>query len=176
MAALYGIHLKNPDITSSYKVNICNVNMQLSSGVEINFKRIKMSISHKRPTKMLEYLFRDCKDIYDKYLKSDRVKDHCHKTGKYIGAAHNECNIRYCVAKHTPVFSHNFSNYDTHLFIKELANFDSETRIISLSKEVYIAMSQYIRFMLSSYYKVGNDLSDESLHAVRHHFPSKAPF
>ena len=27
-------------------------------------------------------------------LEDDRVRDHCHLTGKYRGAAHNECNLK----------------------------------------------------------------------------------
>ena len=31
--------------------------------------------------------------ICDKELGEDRVRDHCHITGKFKGAAHNGCNI-----------------------------------------------------------------------------------
>ena len=53
-----------------------------------------------------------------KYFK---VKDHCHYTGKYRGAAHDICNLRYTVSKKTPVIFHNGSIYDYYLIIKELA-------------------------------------------------------
>ena len=33
-----------------------------------------------------------CKNEFDK--KNYRVRDHCHYTGKYRGAAHNICNLR----------------------------------------------------------------------------------
>ena len=29
------------------------------------------------------------------YIKYRKVKDHCHYTGKYRGAAYNICNLRY---------------------------------------------------------------------------------
>ena len=29
--------------------------------------------------------------------KQQKVRDHCHYTGKYRGAAHNICNLRYKV-------------------------------------------------------------------------------
>ena len=37
----------------------------------------------------------------------DRVRDHCHLTGKFRGAAHNECNLGYKIPNFIPVFFHN---------------------------------------------------------------------
>ena len=54
----------------------------------------------------------------NKYYK---VRDHCHFTSKYRGAAHNNCNLRYKIAKEVPIVFHNFSTYDYHFIIKELA-------------------------------------------------------
>ena len=48
--------------------------------------------------------------------KSD--KKHCHYTGKYRGAAHNICNLRYKIPKEIPVVFHNGSVYDYHFIIK----------------------------------------------------------
>ena len=50
-----------------------------------------------------------------------KVRDHCHYTGKYRGAAHSICNLRYEVPHEIPVKFHNGSNYNYHLIIKELA-------------------------------------------------------
>ena len=33
--------------------------------------------------------------ICTKQLGDDKVRDHCHITGNYRGAAHNECNLNY---------------------------------------------------------------------------------
>ena len=61
--------------------------------------------------------------------KNYKVRDHCHYTGKYRGAAHNICNLRYKVPKEITVVFHNGSIYDYHFIIKELVkefegNFD----------------------------------------------------
>ena len=41
----------------------------------------------------------------------DKDKDHCHCTGKYRGAAHDICNLRYKIPKEIPVVFHNGSTY-----------------------------------------------------------------
>ena len=50
-----------------------------------------------------------------------KVRDHCHYTGKYRGAAHSICNSKFNVPNEFPVVFHNGSNYDYHFIIKELA-------------------------------------------------------
>ena len=52
----------------------------------------------------------------------DRVRDHCHYTGRYRGAAHNRCNLKYKKTNNISVFFHNLAGYDSHLFIKKLNN------------------------------------------------------
>ena len=51
-----------------------------------------------------------------------KVRDHCHYTGKYRGAAHSSCNLAHRIPKHVPVVFHNLSNYDAHIIIRELAH------------------------------------------------------
>ena len=71
-----------------------------------------------------------------------KVRDHCHYTGKYRGAAHSNCNLNYKIPKEIPVIFHNGSTYDYHFIIKQLArkfegNFDrlgenTENTLLSL--------------------------------------------
>ena len=62
-----------------------------------------------------------CVDKDDKNYKNKRkVKDHCHYTGKFRGAAHSKCNLNYKVPKDIPVIIHNAS-YDTYFIINQLA-------------------------------------------------------
>ena len=80
-------------------------------------------------------------------LENDRVRDHCHYTGRYRGAAHNSCNLKYKKPKNIPVFFHNLSGYDSHLFIKKLASSNKNENIdcIPNNKEKYISFSKTIR-------------------------------
>ena len=52
--------------------------------------------------------------------KYHKVRDHCHYTGKYRGAAHDICNLRYKIPKEISVVFHNGSTYDCHFIMKEL--------------------------------------------------------
>ncbi|CAH3033769.1 unnamed protein product, partial [Porites lobata] len=60
--------------------------------------------------------------ICNKELLEDKVRDHCHFTGQYRGAAHSSCNLKCRKPLILPVIFHNLQGYDAHLFIKQLAN------------------------------------------------------
>lgn len=76
------------------------------------------------------------------YKKLLKVIDHDHYTGKYRGAAHSICNLRYETPKDIPVVIHNGSNYDFHLLITELAKeFRSDMKCIGENTEKYISFS-----------------------------------
>ena len=51
-----------------------------------------------------------------------KLRGHCHYTGKYRGAAHSICNLKFNVPNEIPVFFSNGSNYDYHFIIKKIAN------------------------------------------------------
>ena len=75
-----------------------------------------------------------------------KVRDHCHFTGKYGGAAHNTCNLRYKIPKNIPVIFHNGSTYDYHFIIRELANgFDGNFECLGENTEKYITFSVPIK-------------------------------
>ena len=50
-----------------------------------------------------------------------KVKDHCHYTGKFKGADHSICNLRYKIPREIVVVFHNRSTYDYHFMIKQIA-------------------------------------------------------
>ena len=64
-----------------------------------------------------------------------KVRDHCHFTGKYRGAAHNECNLKCRKPLILPVIFHNLQGYDTHLFIKQLAKVPGDLFSIPTTEE-----------------------------------------
>ena len=86
-----------------------------------------------------------CKGEFDdKDKNKEKVKDHCHYTGRYRGAAHNVCNLNYRNPNFTPVVFHNLSGYDSHLFIKNLGFSEGNIDCIPSNEEKYISFSKKI--------------------------------
>ena len=82
----------------------------------------------------------------NKNKKYNKVRDHCHYTGKYRGAAHNNCNLRYKIPKEIPAVFHNGSTYGYHFIIKQLAReFKDNFECIGENTEKYITFSVPIK-------------------------------
>ena len=74
-----------------------------------------------------------------------KVKDHCHYTGKFRGAAHSKCNLNYKAPKDIPIIIYNAS-YDTHFIINQLAEeLKGELNCIGENTEKYIVFSVPIK-------------------------------
>ena len=86
------------------------------------FKNTKKDIIMTEKDEIIEII--TFADFVEKNIKSDKVRDHCHLTGKYRGPAHNTCNINVTQKQSNfiPFIFHNFSNYDCHLFFKKLVD------------------------------------------------------
>ena len=76
--------------------------------------------------------------------KDRKVRDHCHLTGKFRGAAHNKCNLKFRLPKFYPVIFHNLSGYDSHLFIKNLGKSEGKIDCIPNNEEKYISFTKEI--------------------------------
>ena len=86
----------------------------------------------------------DCWICKKKLNLEDRVRDHCHYTGRYRGAAHNICNLKYSKPNNISVFFHNLTGYDSHLFIKKLGITTGAIDCIPNNEENYISFSKTI--------------------------------
>ena len=79
------------------------------------------------------------KNAFKLHLK---VRDHFHYTGKFRGAAHSICNLRYKTPKEIPVVFHNGSTYDYHFIINKLAKeFYGQLECLGENTEKYITFS-----------------------------------
>ena len=79
---------------------------------------------------------------YEKAGEIFKVRDHCHFTGKYRGAAHNQCNLKCRKPLILPLVFHNLQGYDSHLFIKQLAKVSGDLSCIPSTEEKYISFSK----------------------------------
>ena len=83
-----------------------------------------------------------CNKEFDDDVK---VRDHCHFTGRYRGAANNSCNLKYRKPNFTPVVFQNLSGYDSHLFIKDLGFSEGNIDCIPDNEERYISFSKSLQ-------------------------------
>ena len=77
-----------------------------------------------------------CKKLNDH--DDEKVRDHCHVTGKFRGAAHWSCNINFQLIKKVPVIFHDLRGYDNHLIFCELKKFDVKINVIPNGLEKYL--------------------------------------
>ena len=90
-----------------------------------------------------EHLFQQSNScwICNKLIDNDeeKVRDHCHVTGKFRGAAQWICNINLQLNKKIPEIFHNLRGYDNHLIFSGLDKFDIKTSVIPNGLEKYMA-------------------------------------
>ena len=121
----------------------------------------------------------------EKEILSDKVRDHCHLTGKYRGPAHNTCNInvKQKDINFIPFAFHNLSNYDCHMFFKRLIDLKKDkVKFKSLPKtnEEYITVKyrsiRFIdsyRFLSESLDKLVKNLDEGDFKILKKEFPDK---
>ena len=141
------------------------VPMKLSSHEEDQFKRA--SACH----------------ICKKLFTNDelKVKDHCHLTGTFRGAAHVSCNLNYQIPLkkfQIPVFFHNGKKYDFHLFIKNMGKYSKNIEVIPQNIENYMQIKwgnhlhfkDSVQFLSSSLDKLSDSLSSDDFIHMKNHF------
>ena len=121
----------------------------------------------------------------EKNIEFDKVRDHCHLTGKYREPAHNVCNIniKQKDSNFIPFAFHNFSNYDCHMFFKRLVDLKKDKvkfKIIPKTNEEYIAVKngciRFIdsyRFLSESLDKIVKNLDEDEFKILKKEFPDK---
>ena len=132
-----------------------------------------------------EHLFQQSNSscICEKLIDNDdeKVRDHCHVTGKFRRPAHWSCNINLHLTKKVPIIFHNLRGYDSHLVFCELNNFDVKISVIPNGLEKYMAFFlnknlvfiDSMQFMNSSLDKLVKNLSDEDFKYLVEEFGSK---
>ena len=92
--------------------------------------------------------------VCDDLLKGDSVRDHCHITGKYRGAAHSTCNLKLRLNPKTitiPVVFHSLRGYDSHLLMQAISKVEGRMSCVPNNTEKYISFSLgQLRFIESA--------------------------
>ena len=69
----------------------------------------------------------------------EKVRDHCHVTGKFREATHRSCNINFQLTKKIPVIFHNIRGCDSHLIFSKHDKFNIKINVIPNGLEKYMA-------------------------------------
>ena len=121
----------------------------------------------------------------EKNIDCDKVRDHCHLTGKYRGPAHSKCNINVTQKQSNfiPFIFHNFSIYDCHMFFKKLVdkkNDKVDFDIIPKTNEEYISVTygcirfvDSYRFLSSGLDSLVKNLVEDDFKILKKEFPDK---
>ena len=71
--------------------------------------------------------------ICEKLIDNEKVRDHCHVTGKFRGEAHWSYNINIQLTRKVPVIFH--KGYDCHLIFYELKKLDLKIDVILMDQK-----------------------------------------
>ena len=75
-----------------------------------------------------------------------KVRDHCHYTRKFRGAARSICNLRYKTPKEIPLVFHNGFTHDYHFIINQLGKeFEGQLEYLGENTEKYITFSAPVK-------------------------------
>ena len=117
--------------------------------LECEVGNINNIFDHPKPLIMTEQNTEDHKNdthcwICEQRIKKIKVRDHCHFTGEYRGAAHKSCNLKLKIKPgktKIPVVIHNLRGYDSHLIMQRIHKAKGHITCISNNAERYISFS-----------------------------------
>lgn len=115
-----------------------------------------------------------------------KVLHHNHYTGKFESTCCNNCNLKIKKDFSIPIFLHNMSRYDAHLFIREL-NLHSSVSVIPMNTQNYISFSVWLghvklvfldsfRFLPASLQKLVGNLAPDQLKITKSYFTDDEQF
>lgn len=98
-----------------------------------------------------------CNDLFS--VTTIKVRDHCHVSGKYRGAACQSCNLYYKQPNFIPVIFHNLKNFDSHIVCESLGHFKNyEIKCIAQNSVKYVSFSLGNLRFIDSYQFLGSSL------------------
>ena len=134
-----------------------------------------------------------CKIKFNEQKPSkQKVRDHCHITGKYRGAAHSDCNLKLAISAEKleiPVIFHNLKGYDCHFIMQKIGDLvrqdvNIDVGVIASNFEKYIGFRlgnhltfiDSFSFMSQSLDRLSSNLSDDAFFYSKKAFPNDDQF
>ena len=149
--------------------------------VQIQMKKETKTVKLSELKKTSKYQkFVDANEALANYIKKNDcrvVRDHCHFTGKFRGAAHNHCNRQFRKSYKIPVFFHNLQRYDGHIVFENLAKLklNKAPKVIAKSLESFLSIKlgtlefkDSLQFLNSSLDKLVKNLKDKGCKEKKH--------
>ena len=152
----YHNYYRGIDCMEKFMIDLKNVSSQLKENISDHKLMIKLSEEQERCHQSQTHCYL-CKKVFSDEPESDgfiniKVRDHCHLTGKYNGAAHVNCNLNFKEPNFIPLFFHNLKGYDAHFIIKNIKNeLFEKCDIIPQNMEKFIAFTLDYIHVLDSY-------------------------
>ena len=122
----------------------------------------------------------------------NKVRDHCHITGEYRGAAHRDCNLKWAISSEKlkiPVIFHNLKGYDCHFIMQKIGDLirrdvNINVGVIASNFENYIGFRlgnhltfiDSFSFMSQSLDRLSSNLSDNAFIYSKEAFPNDNEF
>ena len=130
---------EKPVIYRAERAQECGVVEVFLNHLECEISNINNIFAHPKPLIMTEQNIKDyenatkcwiCEQEFApsvkaaaaKQQRNPKVRDHCHFTGEYRGAAHSSCNLKVQIQPgktKIPVVFHNLKVYDSHLIMQK---------------------------------------------------------
>ena len=144
---VYTRKTEDEDISEKFIKHVCLLTHMIYRRYYMNPKPLKLT-----PQEQKDFQSATMCHICEQDLNVDKktghifkVRDHCHFTGEYRGAAHFDCNLKCRKPLILPVIFHNLQGYDSHLFIKQLSKVSGDLSCIPSTEEKYISFSKKIK-------------------------------
>ena len=138
--------------------------------LECEVSNINNIFAHPKPLIMTEQNIKDYENATKCWIceqeitkNNPKVRDHCHFTGEYRGAAHKSCNLKLKIKPgktKIPVVFHNLKGYDSHLIMQKIHKAKGNITCIPNNAEKYISFSIAQLKFLDSFQFMASSLED----------------